>query len=87
MGKVVNIVDFVANKKLDEQYRALLERERKVESEIASKCQKEIDELNEIDAEKELIEKKRLLIKALRGEANQIKAERIKAERIEKVKK
>jgi hypothetical protein len=84
MGKVINIVDVVANRDLDEKYKTLLEREKRIESEIACKCQKEIDELNEIEAEKERIERNRLLIKALRAEANQIKAERIKKEKVKK---
>lgn len=84
MGKVVNIVDFKANRELDEQYKTLLEREKRIESEIAYKCRKEIDELNAIDAEKEQIERKRLLIKALRAEANKIKAERIRKEKVKK---
>lgn len=84
MGKVVNMVDFKANRELDEQYKTLLEREKRIESEICHKCQKEIDELNAIDAEKEQIERKRLLIKALRAEANKIKAERIRKEKVKK---
>lgn len=68
MGKIVNVnmVDFKANRELDEQYKTLLEREKRIESEIARKCQKEIDELNAIEAEKEQIERKRTVVSELK---------------------